>query len=76
MANDEAKKKEAPELYKRHCLRKADLERLLGVKRTTRQRLTRLPDFPKSFKLGGTTEVWDSEEVYAWLDTQKQEHGN
>ena len=36
----------------RRCLRKSDLENILGVKRTTRQRITRLPGFPKSFKLG------------------------
>lgn len=58
------------------CLRKADLEAILNVKRTTRQRITRLPGFPKSFKIGGTLEVWDSEEVYQWLETQKAEHGN
>ena len=45
----------------RKCLRKSDLENILGIKRTTRQRITRLPGFPKSFKLGGTCEVWDSE---------------
>lgn len=60
----------------RKCLRKSDLENILGVKRTTRQRITRLPGFPKSFKLGGTCEVWDSEEVYQWLESQKAEHGN
>lgn len=59
----------------RRCLRKSELENILGVKRTTRQRITRLPGFPKSFKLGGTCEVWDSEEVYQWLETQKAEHG-
>lgn len=59
----------------RRCLRKSDLENILGVKRTTRQRITRLPGFPKSFKLGGTCEVWDSEEVYQWLESQKAEHG-
>ena len=59
----------------RKCLRKSDLENILGVKRTTRQRITRLPGFPKSFKLGGTCEVWDSEEVYQWLESQKAEHG-
>lgn len=55
----------------RKCLRKSDLENILGVKRTTRQRITRLPGFPKPFKLGGTCEVWDSEEVYQWLESQK-----
>lgn len=60
----------------RRCLRKSDLENILGVKRTTRQRITRLPGFPKSFKLGGTCEVWDSEEVYQWLESQKAEHGD
>ncbi len=60
----------------RKCLRKSDLENILGVKRTTRQRITRLPGFPKSFKLGGTCEVWDSEEVYQWLESQKAEHGS
>ena len=59
----------------RKCLRKSDLENILGVKRTTRQRITRLPGFPKSFKLGGTCEVWDSEEVYQWLESQNAEHG-
>ena len=59
----------------RKCLRKSDLENILGVKRTTRQRITRLPGFPKSFKLGGTCEVWDSEEVYQWLESQKAENG-
>ena len=59
----------------RRCLRKSDLENILCVKRTTRQRITRLPGFPKSFKLGGTCEVLDSEEVYQWLETQKAEHG-
>lgn len=57
------------------CLRKSDLEAILNVKRTTRQRITRLPGFPKSFKIGGTLEVWDREEVYQWLETQKAEHG-
>ena len=57
------------------CLRKSDLEAILNVKRTTRQRITRLPDFPKPFKLDGTIEVWDREEVYQWLETQKAEHG-
>ena len=60
----------------RKCLRKSDIEKILGVKRTTRVRITRLPDFPKSFKLWGTIEVWDSEEVYQWLEKQKAEHGD
>jgi len=58
----------------RKCLRKADIEKILNVGRTTRQKITRQPDFPKPFKLGGTLEVWDSDDFYKWLDAQKAEY--
>lgn len=54
----------------RRCLRKRDLEKILNVGRTTRLKITKLSDFPKSFKLG-SIEAWDSEEVYNWIDAQK-----
>jgi len=70
----EKTKQAEPQNPARKCLRKSDIEKILNVGRTTRQRITRLPDFPKSFKLGGTLEVWDSDDFYKWLDAQKAEY--
>lgn len=57
----------------RHRLRQNDLCDLLGCSRQTLWRIRRTnPDFPRPSLIGARIAVWDSAEIDAWLESQKE----
>jgi prophage regulatory protein len=62
----------ASTLLPRRALRRAELRRIVPLSNTTIYELEQREDFPRRFYLTPRCVVWDSDEVYAWLDARKQ----
>jgi predicted DNA-binding transcriptional regulator AlpA len=58
----------------RRCLREKDLETIFGCSSSLRRQLIKSPDFPKAFTLNKTYKVWDSSEIYEWIERRKVAH--
>jgi prophage regulatory protein len=56
----------------RRALRRAELRKIIPLSYTTIYEMEQREDFPKRFYLTARCVVWDSDEVYAWLDSRKQ----
>src|ERR1700742_4442507 len=56
----------------RRALRRAELRKIIPLSNTTIYELEQRQDFPSRFFLTPRCVVWDSDEVYAWLDERKQ----
>jgi prophage regulatory protein len=56
----------------RRALRRAELRKIIPLSNTTIYQMERRGEFPKRFYLTSRCVVWDSDEVYAWLDARKQ----
>jgi prophage regulatory protein len=56
----------------RRALRRAELRKIIPLSNTTIYELEQREDFPRRFYLTPRCVVWDSDEVYAWLDARKQ----
>jgi prophage regulatory protein len=56
----------------RRALRRAELRKIIPLSYTTIYEMEQREDFPKRFYLTPRCVVWDSDEVYAWLDARKQ----
>ena len=54
----------------RPTLNRAQVERLLGIKRTKFYELLKRSEFPQAIDLGGTSRVWFFSEVLCWLSKQ------
>jgi prophage regulatory protein len=52
--------------------RRAELRKIIPLSYTTIYEMEQREDFPKRFYLTPRCVVWDSDEVYAWLDARKQ----
>jgi prophage regulatory protein len=53
-------------------LRRAELRKIVPLSNTTISEVEQREDFPRRFYLTPRCVVWDSDEVYAWLDARKQ----
>jgi prophage regulatory protein len=53
-------------------IRRAELRKIIPLSYTTIYEMEQREDFPKRFYLTPRCVVWDSDEVYAWLDARKQ----
>jgi len=62
----------ASTLLPRRALRRAELRRIVPLSNATIYELEQREDFPRRFYLTSRCVVWDSDEVYAWLDARKQ----
>lgn len=49
-------------------LRRPDVERLTGLRRSSVYRLARLGEFPKPLKIGPRSSAWDAAAVQRWID--------
>jgi prophage regulatory protein len=56
----------------RRALRRTELRKIIPLADTTIYEMERRGEFPKRFYLTSRCVVWDSEDVYAWLDARKQ----
>jgi prophage regulatory protein len=56
----------------RRALRRAELRKIVPLSNTTIYELEQREDFPRRFYLTPRCVVWDSDDVYAWLDARKQ----
>ena len=56
----------------RRALRRAELRKIIPLSYTTIYEMEQRGEFPRRFYLTPRCVVWDSDEVYAWLDTRKQ----
>src|SRR5687768_17665053 len=56
----------------RRALRRAELRKIIPLANTTIYEMERRGEFPKRFYLTPRCVVWDSDEVYGWLDARKQ----
>jgi prophage regulatory protein len=62
----------ASTLLPRRALRRAELRRIVPLSNTTIYELEQGEDFPRRFYLTPRCVVWDSDDVYAWLNARKQ----
>jgi prophage regulatory protein len=53
-------------------VRRAELRKIVPLSNTTIYELEQREDFPRRFYLTPRCVVWDSDEVYTWLDARKQ----
>ncbi|MFZ1868106.1 MAG: AlpA family phage regulatory protein [Steroidobacteraceae bacterium] len=56
----------------RRALRRAELHKIIPLSNTTIYEMEQRGEFPKRFYLTPRCVVWDSDDVYAWLDARKQ----
>ena len=56
----------------RRALRRADLRKIIPLSNTTIYELKQRGEFPKRFYLTQRCVVWDSHEIYAWLNARSQ----
>jgi predicted DNA-binding transcriptional regulator AlpA len=62
------------EEYPVRCIRERELNKIFGCSDTTRKRLVKSPGFPKPFRLNRTFKVWNSNDIYAWLEQRQREY--
>jgi prophage regulatory protein len=45
---------------------------LVGLSRSTIEKLVKLGEFPAPVKIGERAKAWHSEDVHAWIDSKKR----
>ena len=54
-------------------MRNKEVQKALGISRTTIHRMVKSGEFPKPISLGKRTKVWLWDEVEEWLERKKRE---
>lgn len=52
-------------------LRRCEVERLIGLKRSALYKLVQAGDFPKPVRLSARAVAWRQSEVAAWIETRQ-----
>ena len=61
-------------MTKSKYIQKKEVANIVNVSESSIARWPKTTDFPKPFQFGHKT-VWDIDEVYAWIEKQKQTRG-
>ena len=61
-------------MTKSKYIQKKEVANIVNVSESSIARWPKTSDFPKPFQFGHKT-VWDIDEVYAWIEKQKQTRG-
>ena len=61
-------------MTKSKYIQKKEVANIINVSESSIARWPKTTDFPKPFQFGHKT-VWDIDEVYAWIEKQKQTRG-
>lgn len=56
-------------------LRRPDVEKLTGLRRSSVYRLARIGQFPKPLKIGPRASAWDAGAVHQWIEQRIAQGG-